>query len=194
MKNLNLLDLISEDDRNHSYRVAEYARAIAKSMRISEQELDDFYVSCTLHDVGKSQMPQDLLNKADTLTRQEFEILKQHTIKGATLIKSNSDRWSKMAQTVALTHHERFDGRGYPYGLKGHNIPQMGRICAVADVYDALRSIRAYKKAWSHEEAILYIRDESGKHFDPQIVKHFFSAIEWNRHEDAQLKRRYETI
>jgi putative two-component system response regulator len=143
--------------------------------------------SAQLHDVGKIAIKDGILNKPGKLTPEEFEEIKKHTTFGGTVIDKIKESTSEQAfleyaKVFALTHHEKWDGTGYPYGLKGEEIPLLGRIMAIADVYDALVSDRPYKKAFSHEEAVQIIMDGKGTHFDPVLADLFFSvADEFNK-------------
>jgi putative two-component system response regulator len=139
--------------------------------------------SAQLHDVGKIAIKDGILNKPGKLTPEEFEEIKKHTTFGGTVIDKIKESTSEQAfleyaKIFALTHHEKWDGTGYPYGLKGEEIPLLGRIMAIADVYDALVSDRPYKKAFSHEEAVQIIMDGKGTHFDPILADLFFSVAD----------------
>jgi putative two-component system response regulator len=120
-----------------------------------------------LHDVGKIGITDAILLKPDKLSEQEFATMKQHTTIGGRMLSGSSSPWLQLAEEIALTHHERWDGKGYPSGLRGENIALMGRIVAVADVFDALTHERPYKKAWSIKEAVAEIERQSGGQFDP---------------------------
>jgi putative two-component system response regulator len=126
-----------------------------------------------LHDVGKIAIPDAVLLKPGKLEPHEFELMKTHTTIGAKILSGSDSAFLNMAETIALTHHERFDGNGYPQGLKGEEIPLIGRICSVADIFDALTSERPYKKAWSFEDAIKEIQNCIGKNFDPIVANAF---------------------
>ena len=134
--------------------------------------------SAQLHDVGKIAIPDSILLKAGRLSNKEFEIIKEHTIFGEQIISkvekiTSEHMFLSYAKTFAVTHHEKWDGSGYPYGLKEMEIPLMGRVMAIVDVYDALISDRVYKSAFPHAEAVKTIKEESGKHFDPKLVEVF---------------------
>jgi putative two-component system response regulator len=134
--------------------------------------------SVRLHDIGKIATPDSILNKPDKLTNEEYEIMKKHVEAGESIIdkiigRTNEETFWNKAKIFASYHHERWDGKGYPRGLKGLEIPLLGRILALVDVYDALTSVRAYKKAFEHEKAVEIIMSESGKQFDPKIVEVF---------------------
>ena len=131
-----------------------------------------------MHDIGKIGIPDRILQKPGKLDADEWEIMKTHAQIGADLLDGDDSELLKMARTIALTHHEKWNGRGYPNGLAGEDIPLVGRIVAIADVFDALTSDRPYKKAWPVKDAIDLIHSESGEHFDPQLVTHFMNIIE----------------
>jgi len=148
---------------------------------VSKWDINFFLPSAQLHDVGKIAISDTILNKPGKLTEEEFEIMKTHVEVGVEAIEkimSEADEHAFLdhALLIAGTHHEKWDGSGYPLGLKGLNIPIEGRLMAIADVYDALRSDRPYKKAFSHEEACRIIEEGSGKHFDPVLVKAFVAV------------------
>lgn len=167
---------------NHLERMAAYSRRLAEELRrgayaasVDDSFIEHLYKSSPLHDIGKVGIPDRILLKPGRLDEQEFEIMKQHAaIGGETLdalaASHPGARFLHMARDIAWTHHERFDGTGYPRGLAGSEIPLCGRITAVADVYDALTSRRVYKEAYSHETAVSIICDGRGSHFDPDIV------------------------
>jgi putative two-component system response regulator len=170
----------------HLERIRGYCRILAEELRchgpythlIDEQWIEDIYRSSPLHDIGKVGIPDAILLKPGRLTDREFAILKKHTLIGAGALaraasQGGSGGFLRMAVEIARSHHERWDGSGYPEGLKGQAIPLAARIVALADVYDALTSVRVYKSAYEPEVARLMIEGESGKHFDPAIVEAF---------------------
>ncbi|GAB4150550.1 MAG: two-component system response regulator [Planctomycetaceae bacterium] len=174
------------DTGAHLERIREYCRILAQDLSTLPEyaELVDgdyvhsIYLTSPLHDIGKVGIPDNILLKPGKLTTDEFEIMKTHTTIGAetleaSLKKSPNAGYLIMARDIALTHHERYDGTGYPQGLSGEDIPLCGRIVALADVYDALTTKRVYKDAFTHEVARSIIVAGSGVHFDPQIVKSF---------------------
>ena len=145
---------------------------------LDECDIDLMIESAQLHDIGKVGIPDDILNKPGKLTIDEFDVIKTHPSIGEKALKGAMDMTSEKdflsyAATVAISHHEKWDGTGYPYGLKEKKIPLIGRLMAIADVYDALVSERPYKKALDHEAAVSIILEESGKHFDPTLVEVF---------------------
>ncbi|MCK5263258.1 MAG: HD domain-containing protein, partial [Gammaproteobacteria bacterium] len=130
-----------------------------------------------MHDIGKIGIPDHVLLKPGKLEAEEWEVMKTHAQIGADILAGDESPLLKMASEIALTHHEKWDGSGYPNSLKGENIPLVGRITALADVFDALTSERPYKKAWSVEGSVVLIKEESGKHFDPVLVEHFLNIL-----------------
>lgn len=165
-----IAEIRSKETGNHVKRVAEYARLLAEEYGLSEKEINLIKLASPMHDVGKVGIPDSILSKAGKLTFEEFEMMKSHSLIGYEMLKHSKRDILQCAAEIALTHHERWDGKGYPNGLKGEEIPISGRITAVADVFDALGSDRVYKKAWSIEETLNYFRKERGGHFDPKIV------------------------
>lgn len=173
----------------HLNRIRQYSYLIAKELLNSEYNkyinkkyIANIYYSSPLHDIGKVGISDKILLKPDTLTKKEFEIVKKHTlIGGKTLeaaekqLKRKTKSFLSMGKNIAFYHHEKWDGTGYPSGLKGEKIPLSARIIALADVYDAITTKRVYKEAMSHEEAKRIIIETKGKHFDPVIVKAFLS-------------------
>jgi len=169
--------LKDNDTGNHIERVNRYARVLAQDLaeRPDVPEVDREFVEtiglvAALHDVGKIGTPDDILNKAGQLETWEWDVMKQHTINGAYILSTYPN---PMAREIALHHHERWDGTGYPMGLSGTLIPVSARIVAIADVYDALRMRRAYKNAYTHEQAMENMVGEKGSHFDPFLIERF---------------------
>jgi putative two-component system response regulator len=162
----------------HVLRVSEYSKIIAKQIGLDTTRVDLIHLVSILHDVGKIGTPDYLLQKTGPLTAEEFEIIKLHPIQGAEIIGNHHSPLLQMARVVTLTHHEKFDGTGYPNGIKGYDIPLAGRIVAVADVFDALTSNRPYKTAWSIDDAVKYLVEQKGKHFDDELVDAFLSNMD----------------
>lgn len=160
----------------HSENVAEYARLIAEGLGLDEQEVDLAYICGIVHDVGKIVVPETILNKPGTLTPEEFEQMKRHPEKGAAILSHIS--WLEQIVPVVVAHHERHDGRGYPLGLKGEEIPLLSRILAVADAFDAMTSDRSYRQALSVRVAIQELRHNAGLQFDPRIVDAFINILQ----------------
>jgi len=161
----------------HVIRVCHYSRIIALALGLSESEADLLYNAAALHDVGKIGIPDSILLKPGKLDEDEWKIMRSHSEIGYKIIGPHQNKLLKTAAIVALTHHERWDGTGYPHGSRQTAIPLVGRIVALADVFDALTSVRPYKRAWSLAEAIEEITLCSDKNFDQQVVKAFLGRI-----------------
>jgi len=167
-----------EETGNHIIRMAKYSRVIAEQLGLSETEAEVIEMAAPMHDIGKIGIRDDILLKPGKLTTDEFEIMKDHTMIGYEILKDSPSKFLQMGAIIALGHHEKFDGTGYPYGKNGDEIPLEARIVAVADVYDALVSERPYKNAWSMQAAIEYMESHSGKHFDPECFAAFKSQLD----------------
>lgn len=166
-----------QETGGHLYRIGRSCVLIGKKLGLSSTECETLFYASLLHDVGKIGIPDSILIKPGPLDEQEWEIMQTHTTIGANLLSRHDHPLFEAARDVAASHHERWDGKGYPSRLAGHDIPLCARICAVADVYDALVSDRVYKRAWSSEEALKVISTGSGGHFDPTVVKAFFDVL-----------------
>jgi len=162
----------------HIERMSHYCLHIAKNLGLPVEEQDLIFKAAPMHDIGKVGIPDYILLKPDKLTETEYTIMKQHAVIGYQILQDSPSRLLQVAAEIALSHHEKYDGSGYPYGIRGEEIPLPGRIVAVADVFDALISHRPYKKAWKLKKATALIEQEAGKHFDPACVQAFFSN--WN--------------
>lgn len=167
-----------DDTGQHTYRVGEMAALIATRLDLPEDEVDLIRRTAPLHDVGKIGIPDEILLKPGKLTPEEFDQMKTHAAIGAALLRDGGSALMRMAETIALTHHERWDGTGYPRQLQGEEIPVAGRIVAVADVFDALTNERPYKKAWPINEAVAEIERQSGRQFDPWVVVAFVTLLQ----------------
>jgi two-component system response regulator RpfG len=167
-----------EETGNHIVRMAKYSRVIAEQLGLSETEAEVIEMAAPMHDIGKIGIRDEILLKPGKLTTDEFEIMKGHTMIGYEILKDSPSKFLQMGAIIALGHHEKFDGTGYPYGKKGDEISLEARIVAVADVYDALVSERPYKNAWSMQAAIEYMESHSGKHFDPECFTAFKSQLD----------------
>jgi putative two-component system response regulator len=154
----------------HARRVGRMAARIAEKLGLDKDFVEQIRRAAPLHDVGKLSLPDAILLKPGKLTQEEFDEMKQHTLAGAEILGRSRSRLLKLSEEIALTHHERWDGSGYPAGLAGEEIPISGRIVAVADVFDALVNDRPYKEAWPAPRALAEIRRLSGSHFDPNVV------------------------
>lgn len=167
----------SEETGNHVRRVANYSKILALHYGLGEKEADMLKQASPMHDIGKVATPDSILNKPGKLTADEFEKMKEHAIVGYNMLKYSKRPLLKTAAIVAHEHHEKYNGKGYPRGLKGEEIHIYGRISALADVFDALGSERCYKKAWDDEKIFQYFKDERGGHFDPKLVDIFFEYL-----------------
>jgi len=188
---VSLVELARSRDNDTGYhieRTQEYCKTLAEQLArngdyektIDDEYLANIYQAAALHDIGKVAVPDNILLKPGRLSTEEFDIIKNHSNVGAQILKLTAERypWNdylNMGADIALYHHEKWDGSGYPKGLSGKDIPLCGRIMAVADVYDVLRNERPYKKGYSHAKSVEIIKKDSGKHFDPEIVDHFIN-------------------
>jgi two-component system response regulator RpfG len=163
------------DTAMHLQRMSLYSRAIAEKIGLDEEEAEIIELASPLHDIGKIGIPDSILLKKSALDDLELKLMRKHPIIGYEILQGSPSKFLQKGSEIALAHHERYDGTGYPYALRGNDIPLSARIVAVADVFDALTSIRPYKEAWSIDKALEYLRDESGKHFDPELVKAMLS-------------------
>lgn len=160
----------------HVSRMSLTSRLIGLRYGMTDREADLLSIAAGMHDLGKTEVPVSLLLKPGKLDRYEWAVMKTHTTLGADIIGDGRSEPFKTARIVALTHHERWDGRGYPNGLRGEQIPLHARIVAISDVFDALTSERPYKRAWSGREAAEEIKRGSGSHFDPSLVQLFLAV------------------
>lgn len=157
----------------HVIRMSHYAVRLGRRAGMSEGELEVLLNASPMHDIGKIGIPDNILLKPGKLNSKEWEIMKTHAAIGAEILSGDESDLLTMARTIALQHHEKWDGSGYPMGLKGEEISLEGRIVALCDVFEALRSERPYKHAWTVAESMKYIREQKGKHFDPCLVDYF---------------------
>ena len=163
---------------NHVIRMAKYSRQIAEALGLSEKECDEIEYAAPMHDIGKIGIQDSILLKPGKFEQEEWVTMKQHTLIGHSILSSSQSRYIQTGSIIALNHHERFDGSGYPNGISGKDIPLVARIVAVADVYDALISPRPYKKAWVDKHAQDYLHKHAGTQFDPICVEAFFERLE----------------
>ncbi|NLB62983.1 MAG: HD domain-containing protein [Fibrobacter sp.] len=182
----------SRETGNHVKRVAQYCRLLGKYYGMPKSELELMVLASPMHDVGKVATPDSILKKPGRLTDEEFDEMKRHTIIGYEVMKRSPTRVFQEAAIIAYTHHEKWNGFGYPNGLSGVDIPINGRICAVADVFDALSNDRCYKKAWPLEKVIALFEEEKGEHFDPDIAQILLDNID--RFEEINFKYHDEFI
>jgi len=176
-----------ENTGNHVFRMARYSYEIARGLGLEDSHCDLINKAAPMHDIGKIGIPDAILLKPARLTPEERRTMETHTIIGYDILKGSSSAYLSMAASIALHHHERFDGKGYPHGLKGEEIPQEARIVAVADTLDALMTVRPYKDAWPREKALQYLREHAGSHFDPECVDALFAR-------EAEVYRIYQEL
>ncbi len=162
----------------HIIRMSTYCTILAQGLKMSESAVDIIHNASPMHDVGKIGIPDNVLLKPGKLNADEWEVMKTHTTIGGKIIGDHNFELFAVAKKIALTHHERWDGNGYPLGLSGEEIPIEGRISAIADVFDALVSKRVYKSAWSIADAHDYMLDQRGHHFDPHIIDIFHTEFD----------------
>lgn len=158
----------------HINRIASYATILARKLGFDEEKREILQYAAPMHDIGKIGIPDSILLKPGPLDSHEWKIMQQHTEIGATILEGSDSEILQTAHTIALTHHEKWNGEGYPHGLKGEDIPLVGRIVAIVDVFDALTSERPYKKAFTIKESMAMIHAEVGSHFDPSVAAAFF--------------------
>jgi two-component system, response regulator RpfG len=161
----------------HIVRIGKLSRGIAEVLGLGEPECTIIEAAAPMHDIGKIGIPDAILRKPGSLTESERSVMKTHTLIGYEILKDSSSPFVQRGAEIALSHHEKFDGSGYPAGIRGHDIPISARIVAVADVYDALTSKRDYKSAWLPSQACEYIAGQEGAHFDPECVKALFARL-----------------
>ena len=177
----------SQETGNHVKRVAQYSQLMAKLYGLNAYNVKVLFIASPMHDIGKVGISDTILNKNSKLNPQEWEIMKTHSNIGFNILKNSNREFLKAAAIVSHEHHEKWDGSGYPRGLKETNIHIFGRITAFADVFDALGSDRCYKKAWKLDRICKYMKDESGKYFEPKIIDFFFDNME----EFIQIRNKY---
>ena len=168
----------SKETGNHVKRVAEYSKIFALKYGLGEKHAELLKQASPMHDIGKVAIPDAILNKPARFTPEEFEEMKKHSLLGYEMLKGSQRPLVKLATVIAYEHHEKWDGSGYPRGLKGENIDINGRITAIADVFDALGSSRVYKSAWDDKKIFDLFKEEKGKHFEPKLVDIFFDNID----------------
>jgi two-component system response regulator RpfG len=162
-----------EETGFHLIRMARYSRLIATALGLEPDEAQTIELAAPLHDIGKIGIPDQILLKADRLDAGEWEVMRRHPVIGHEILKGSASKYVRMGALIALGHHEKYDGSGYPNGLVADHIPLCARVVSVADVYDALTSTRPYKKAWSCDQAFEYVASQAGRHFDPRMVEAF---------------------
>jgi putative two-component system response regulator len=167
----------SRETGNHVKRVAEYSKLFALYYGLSKDEAETLKQASPMHDIGKVAIPDAILNKPGRFNEEERRVMDTHAQLGYDMLKGSNRKLLNMAATIAYEHHEKWNGKGYPRGLKGEEISIFGRITAIADVFDALGSDRVYKKAWSDERIFKLLKEERGEHFDPKLVDIFFNNL-----------------
>lgn len=161
----------------HIRRMAAISACVAQYAGWTADKVEQMELAAAMHDIGKVGVPSTILQKPGPLDTQEWEVMRRHPQMGSDILSVSDAPMFQLAAEISLGHHERWDGTGYPQGISGKEIPESARIVALADVFDALTSVRPYKKAWSVEDAIAHIQNESGSHFDPELVELFVSIL-----------------
>lgn len=162
---------------SHIRRMSQYSAMLAKKINLPPSEVDLILHASSMHDIGKIGTPEEILMKPGKLTESEWVSMREHTSHGAKILHDSSSNLLMEGERIAVSHHEKWDGSGYPLGISGEDIPLSGRICAVADVFDALTSERPYKKAFTNETALNMMRQESGLHFEPELLNIFADSM-----------------
>lgn len=174
----------------HATRMAHYCKVLAKVAGLSKKVQDIAFYASQYHDLGKLGISDEILLKPGKLDESEFEVMKTHSRIGYEMLMRSKSGYLKAGAVICYSHHEKFDGSGYPIGLSGETIPILGRIVAIADVFDALTSIKVYKKAWSIEDACSLLIEEKGKHFDPSLVDLFIENLD----EMKSIKNQFQDV
>ena len=167
-----------EETANHLVRMAEYSRILAEQKGLDKETVQLIHTSSPMHDIGKIGIPDNVLLKPGKLTAEEWDVMKSHAVIGGNILSMGTSDYINMGAVIALSHHEKWDGSGYPSRLSGEYIPLPGRICAIADVFDALTSKRPYKEPFSVERSLEIMKEGRGKHFDPELIDLFFENLE----------------
>jgi putative two-component system response regulator len=165
------------DNRAHLKRMHDYTYALCLELDIPRSEAELIALACQLHDIGKSATPETLLTRKGQYQEQEWRIMERHTLDGEELLRGATSPLLQLAGKIAATHHERWDGTGYPKGLSGEEVPLAGRICALLDVFDALTTVRSYKQPMDDENAFDLVQRSSGTLFDPRVVQAFVNKF-----------------
>jgi len=174
----------------HVIRMSHYSRLLALAAGFTEQAADRLLQAAPMHDIGKIGIPDHIMLKPGKLDDAEWQIMRRHPEIGAEIIGEHNSPLLKAARIISMTHHEKWDGTGYPSQLRGEEIPLIGRIIAVVDVFDALTTERPYKKAWAVEDAVAHLQQEAGRHFDPELVSLFLNIIP----EILKVKNRWSEV
>lgn len=188
-----------KDTGSHILRISGYCTVLARALGLSDEEVECVRLGSLMHDVGKIGVPDSILLCPHRLTSAQQMVMRQHTIIGARILDGSPSALLQAGAVIALSHHEKWDGSGYPHGLVGADIPLFGRICAVADVFDALTSQRPYKQAFSIEEAVAVLRGGRGQHFDPEVLDAFLAHLDQivpvlTAHRDAPEPKPLEEV
>lgn len=178
----------NHETREHTLRISHYCKVLAKAVGLNEKLQDLAFYASQFHDLGKLDIADVILLKPEKLSDDEFEIIKTHSRIGYDMLKYTQSGYLKAAAIICYSHHEKYDGSGYPIGLSGEAIPILGRIVAVADVFDALTQERPYNELWSVEDACQLLITEKGKHFDPLLVDLFIENLD----EIKSIKNQYK--
>lgn len=181
------------DTANHIRRMSLYSQILARTLSMKDNEVELVLYASPMHDVGKLGVPDAILLKPGPLNPDERKIMENHTVYGAKIMEGSDSEVLEWSRVIAISHHEKWNGTGYPNKLKGEDIPLPGRIVAMADVFDALTSVRPYKKAWSFEAAVNQLKQDSGTHFDPGVVDGFGECVDeiyevYKKHQEAEMK------
>lgn len=178
-----------EDTADHIKRMSSYSTLLAQCLHLPPGEVELICNASPMHDVGKIGIPDHILLKPGGFDPEEWVVMKQHTVIGGYILQNSSSKLLQAGEVIALSHHEKWDGSGYPKGLAGENIPLWGRICAVADVFDALTSKRPYKEAFSNEKSLEIMKEKRGTHFEPKLVDLFMG----NLSDVFEIQEKYKT-
>jgi len=178
------------DTANHVERIGRFSEVVARRMQLPERTVATIRHAAPMHDVGKMGIPDRILLKPGKLDAEEWAIMRSHTVIGAQILENATSEVIRMGERVALSHHERWDGKGYPYGVPGAEVPLEGRICAVVDFFDALSVDRPYRKALPHEDVLGMMVEASGAHFDPDVLGVFLEAREEIEAVQAEFEER----
>lgn len=176
-----------DDTGQHVVRMANYAVAVARALGWKQEPLDLLLHAAPMHDIGKIAVPDSILKKPGPLDESEWAVIRRHPVIGARILSGSTSEVIRLAEVVALTHHERWNGQGYPHGISGNAIPLVGRIVAICDVFDALTVRRPYKPPFPLSKALSIVRESAGSHFDPTVVEAFFGA----QREILAIRERY---
>ena len=179
-----------EDTALHIKRMSNYSAIIAKYMGFNEEFVENLLFTSPMHDIGKLGVPDSILLKPGKLTDEEWVEMKNHTVYGAKILQDSGHRLIKRAEVIAISHHEKWNGKGYPNGIAGDDIPVEGRIVALADVFDALSSKRCYKPAFPLEKVLDIIKKDTGTHFDPKVTEAFFKGLD----EILEIYEKYREV